>query len=158
MTLRRFIGSIYSSTVSSSPLYQRCREKSSFSIKCIDHVVLTVRDINKTITFYEQCLNMTSETFGELGRKALKFGNQKFNLHESGKEFEPKADRPTPGSVDICLITEDSLSSVVDHLTANGIAIEEGIVKRTGANGPIQSIYLRDPDQNLIEISNYTSN
>ena len=133
------------------------RVQSTFTLTSIDHVVLTVRDINKTIKFYEQCLNMTTETFGgdKEQRKALKFGNQKFNLHECGKEFEPKADQPTPGSMDICLVTKECLEKVIKHLTANGVTIEEGVVNRTGAVGPIKSIYFRDPDNNLIEISNY---
>ena len=97
---------------------------------------------------------MSVETFGA-GRTALKFGRQKFNLHQQGREFEPKADRPTPGSADLCLIATTPLDSVVAHLQAKGVAIEEGPVRRTGATGPIVSVYFRDPDQNLIEVSNY---
>ena len=125
-------------------------------IKNIDHVVLTVRSIQKTVAFYRSVLGMEEETFGN-GRKALKFGSQKFNLHEVGKEFEPKASKPTPGSIDICLIADTPIDKVVGHLKQVGVVIEEGIVPRTGACGPISSVYFRDPDQNLIEISNYVN-
>ena len=98
---------------------------------------------------------MQAVTFGP-GRTALAFGTSKINLHEAGKEFEPKALRPTPGSADICLIVDDDIGDVITELAAAGIAIEEGPVERTGATGPIVSCYLRDPDENLIELSNYT--
>lgn len=120
----------------------------------LDHVVLTVADIEATCAFYERALGMTTVTFGE-GRKALAFGRQKINLHQAGREFEPKALRPTPGSADVCLIAAEPLDAVVAHLAACGVAIEEGPVDRTGAAGPIRSVYLRDPDRNLIEIANY---
>ena len=120
----------------------------------LDHLVLTVADIGRTCDFYRDVLGMSVETFGA-GRTALKFGAQKFNLHQAGHEFEPKAARPTPGSADICLIATTPLDSVVAHLDAKGVAIEEGPVSRTGATGPITSVYFRDPDQNLIEVSNY---
>ena len=120
----------------------------------LDHLVLTVADIGRTCDFYAQVLGMSVETFGA-GRTALKFGRQKFNLHQQGREFEPKADRPTPGSADLCLIATTPLDSVVAHLQAKGVAIEEGPIARTGATGPIVSVYFRDPDQNLIEVSNY---
>lgn len=120
----------------------------------IDHFVLTVRDIAATCAFYTTALGMTVETFGE-GRTALRFGRQKINLHEAGREFEPKADRPTPGGGDFCLITTTPLAEVVRHLESAGIAIEEMPSRRTGATGPITSIYLRDPDRNLVEVSNY---
>ena len=120
----------------------------------LDHLVLTVADIGRTCDFYRDVLGMSVETFGA-GRTALKFGAQKFNLHQAGREFEPKAARPTPGSADICLIATTPLDSVVAHLDAKGVAIEEGPVSRTGATGPITSVYFRDPDQNLIEVSNY---
>jgi len=96
---------------------------------------------------------MGVETFGE-GRKALTFGNQKINLHRAGHEFEPKADRPTPGSADLCFISDTPIDDVIVHLQAEGVAIEEGPVRRTGATGPILSVYFRDPDHNLTEVSN----
>ena len=120
----------------------------------LDHLVLTVRNINETCRFYEQVLGMTVVTFGA-GRKALQFGQQKFNLHQHGQEFEPKADRPTPGAIDLCLISDMPINAVIAHLQQNGVSIEEGPVQRTGALGPIQSVYFRDPDDNLIEVSNY---
>ena len=119
--------------------------------------MLTVENIEATVQFYTQALGMDEVTFGQ-GRKALGFGNQKFNLHQKGKEFEPKAENPTPGSIDICLITNTPISSVITHLRSLDIKIEEGPVQRTGAQGPITSIYLRDPDRNLIEVSNYNDN
>lgn len=119
----------------------------------LDHFVLTVADIDATCAFYERALGMRVVTFGE-GRKALAFGRQKINLHQSGREFEPKALRPTPGSTDFCLIATAPLDEVMAHLQACGIEIEEGPVERTGATGPIRSIYLRDPDRNLIEVAN----
>lgn len=123
-------------------------------ISRIDHIVLTVKDIELTCRFYSELLGMEVVTFGN-DRKALAFGRQKINLHQVGKEFEPKALHPTPGSVDICLITETPLPDVMEHITNHGGIVEEGPVARTGATGPIESIYLRDPDYNLIEISNY---
>lgn len=120
----------------------------------LDHLVLTVADIGKTCAFYRDILGMTVETFGE-GRTALKFGRQKFNLHQAGAEFLPKAHRPTPGSADLCLIAATPLDRVVAHLQVKGVAIEEGPVARTGATGLILSVYFRDPDENLIEVSNY---
>ena len=120
----------------------------------LDHVVLTVRDIDSTCEFYSRVLGMSVVTFGG-GRKALQFGSQKFNLHESGKEFEPKAAHPTPGSIDLCLISAEPLSKVIDHLARCGVAIIEGPVAKTGARGPIRSLYFRDPDMNLIEVSTY---
>lgn len=120
----------------------------------LDHLVLTVRDIAATCDFYARVLGMEVVTFGE-GRKALAFGQQKFNLHEAGREFEPKAQRPTPGSADLCLIADGPLEDVIAHLRACGVAVLEGPVRRTGAVGPILSVYFRDPDQNLIEVSTY---
>ncbi|CAK6449952.1 unnamed protein product [Pipistrellus nathusii] len=122
----------------------------------LDHIVMTVKSIKDTATFYSKILGMEIITFKE-DRKALCFGDQKFNLHEVGKEFEPKAAHPVPGSLDICLITEVPLSEMVQHLKACDVPIEEGPVPRTGAKGPILSIYFRDPDGNLIEVSNYIS-
>jgi catechol 2,3-dioxygenase-like lactoylglutathione lyase family enzyme len=129
----------------------------AFSIDRIDHVVLTVRDIEATCAFYSRALGMTVERFGESDAKrvALVFGRQKFNLHQAGREFEPKAKIPTPGSADLCLITLTPLGDVIKHVESCGIAIEEGPVMRTGATGQIRSVYIRDPDQNLIEIANY---
>ncbi len=120
----------------------------------IDHLVLTVRDLRATCDFYSRVLGMRVVTFGG-DRKALQFGRQKINLHEHGKEFEPKALAPTPGSGDLCFITQTPLPQVVGHLRSCGVQIIEGPVRRTGAVGPIESIYVRDPDGNLIEVSNY---
>lgn len=121
----------------------------------IDHFVLTVASIDATCAFYTKVLGMTVTEFAG-GRKALSFGSQKINLHERGKEFEPKAQTPTPGSGDFCLITTTPIQDVLAQLNAMNIEIEDGIVARTGATGPIQSVYLRDPDGNLIEISEYS--
>jgi catechol 2,3-dioxygenase-like lactoylglutathione lyase family enzyme len=123
-------------------------------IERLDHLVLTVRDVAATCDFYSTVLGMEVVTFGA-GRKALAFGQQKFNLHEAGREFEPKADRPTPGSADLCLIADGALADVIGHLRDCGVPILEGPVQRTGALGPITSVYFRDPDQNLIEVSTY---
>lgn len=120
----------------------------------IDHVVLTVQNIEATCVFYARVLGMRPLTFAG-NRKALAFGRQKFNLHEAGREFEPKAARPTPGSIDLCLITSTPLDAVVAHLQRCGVDIIEGPVAKTGATGPIRSVYFRDPDHNLIEVSNY---
>ena len=122
-------------------------------ISHIDHLVLTVTSIEETCAFYSRTLGMEIVAFGE-GRRALSFGAQKFNLHESGKEFEPKAGKPTPGSIDICLVTDTPINEVVHHLSKAGVPIVEGPKRRTGATGPIISVYCHDPDQNLIEISN----
>lgn len=126
----------------------------AIEIDGIDHIVLTVANIEMTVAYYERVLGMKAETFGE-GRRALTFGRQKFNLHQVGKEFEPKAKAPTPGSVDLCLIAKTPLAKVVTRLKELNITIEQGPIKRTGATGGILSVYIRDPDQNLIEISNY---
>jgi len=120
----------------------------------LDHLVLTVADIDVTVDFYVRVLGMTEHTFGG-GRKALVFGPSKINLHAVGNEFEPKAAHPTSGSADLCFVAADPLSDVSAHLTACGVAIEEGPIDRTGAHGPIRSVYVRDPDHNLIELSNY---
>jgi catechol 2,3-dioxygenase-like lactoylglutathione lyase family enzyme len=122
-------------------------------VASLDHLVLTVRDLRSTIDFYTGALGMTEVTFG-VGRKALAFGRQKINLHEAGREFEPKAERPTPGSADLCFLTETSIEQFAVHFASLGIKVIEGPVDRTGATGPIRSIYVRDPDQNLIEIAN----
>ncbi len=123
-------------------------------IDSVDHLVLTVKDIEATCAFYGKALGMEVVTFAE-GRKALAFGSQKINLHQQGNEFEPKADRPTPGSGDICLITSVALAEVIAHLNACKVEIIDGPVKRTGAVGTLMSVYFRDPDLNLIEVSNY---
>ena len=120
----------------------------------IDHLVLTVRNIETTCSFYANVLGMEVVTF-ENGRKALSFGSQKINLHEAGKEFEPKASRPTPGSADLCFTTTTPIDEVVKRLELSKIRILEGPVKRTGALGQMISVYFRDPDLNLIEVSNY---
>jgi len=127
---------------------------STVRIDRIDHLVLTVRDVEATCAFYARVLGMQIVTFGA-GRKALAFGKQKINLHQAGREFEPKAASPTPGSADICLIAATPLADIVAHLEHCNIALVEGPVARTGATGPIESIYFRDPDQNLIEVSRY---
>ncbi|USA52992.1 VOC family protein [Acinetobacter sp. C32I] len=123
-------------------------------IRHLDHLVLTVADIEITCQFYQSALNFAVITFAE-NRKALQFGHQKINLHQVGKEFEPKALLPTAGSADLCFIAETPLHEVIAHLQAQNIEIIEGPIERTGAMGKILSVYLRDPDQNLIEISNY---
>jgi catechol 2,3-dioxygenase-like lactoylglutathione lyase family enzyme len=120
----------------------------------LDHLVLTVRDLDATCQFYSTVLGMTVVTFGDR-RTALQFGQQKLNLHQAGQEFAPKALHPTCGSADLCFITDTPLEQVMEHLQACGVAIEAGIVNRTGAMGPLRSLYLRDPDGNLIELSNY---
>lgn len=123
-------------------------------IERLDHLVLTVADVAATCAFYERVLGMEAVTFGP-GRKALVFGEQKINLHPAGREFEPKAMRPTPGSADLCLIAATPLETVAAHLAACDVGIEEGPVARTGAVGPITSLYFRDPDGNLIEVATY---
>lgn len=123
-------------------------------ISHIDHFVLTVASIEATSDFYSRVLGMKVVSFAG-GRKALAFGSQKINLHEAGREFDPKARRPTSGAGDFCLITETPLDTVIAHLAAQAVAIEEGPVDRTGAVGPIRSVYFRDPDGNLVEVSNY---
>ncbi|MDN4524842.1 VOC family protein [Fictibacillus fluitans] len=124
------------------------------NIQRLDHLVLTVKDIEKTCDFYSEVLGMKVETFRQ-GRKALKFGDQKINLHQAGHEFEPKAAIPIPGSADLCFITDVPLNQVVKHLENHKVPLLEGPVERTGAQGLILSVYIRDPDENLIEISNY---
>ncbi|MHB1281750.1 MAG: VOC family protein [Acidithiobacillus sp.] len=122
-------------------------------IDSLDHLVLTVKDVEATSAFYAKVLGMGIITFGS-GRKALSFGSQKINLHQHGNEFEPKAQQPTPGSADLCLITSVPLPEVVSHIASCKVVVIEGPVQRTGATGPILSIYFRDPDMNLIEVSN----
>ena len=120
----------------------------------IDHVVLTVRDPERTCDFYHQVLGFEVVSFAG-GRKGLSFGRQKLNLHQYGKEFEPKAEHPTPGSVDLCFITRTPLDQVRRELAEKGIPVEVGPVEKVGAIGTLLSVYVRDPDQNLIEIANY---
>ncbi len=122
----------------------------------LDHFVLTVRSVKDTCDFYSRALGFEVATF-EDGRKALHFGRQKINLHEAGKEFEPRAVRPTPGSGDFCLIVDRPIDEIAAHLKSMNVAIEDGPVARTGATGPLNSIYFRDPDGNLIEVSNQVS-
>lgn len=120
----------------------------------LDHVVLTVADIDRSIAFYQNVLGMEVETFGDSPRTALKFGQQKINLHPAAAPFPPHAQTPLPGSADLCFITEQPLQEVVLWLIGCGIEIVEGPVERTGATGRLNSLYLRDPDGNLIEIAN----
>lgn len=125
----------------------------TISIDSLDHLVLTVRDLNTSISFYTQILGMQEEVFGE-NRVALNFGHQKINLHRHQHEFEPKAETPLPGSEDLCFLVSTPLEQVIKHLTENGVELLEGPMRRTGATGPILSVYIRDPDGNLIELSN----
>lgn len=125
-------------------------------IDSLDHLVLTVADLDATLTFYTGVLGMSAESFHPADgtvRTALKFGTQKINLHVKGAEFAPKAAHPTPGSADLCFLTQTPLKDWQRHLSDHNIAVEQGPVKRTGATGPILSLYVRDPDGNLIEIS-----
>ena len=118
----------------------------------LDHIVLTTAHSEQCIDFYTRVLGMKLERFGE-GRIALKFGKQKINLHERGKEFEPKAMAASPGTLDICFIAAVPLKDVIARLAACNVPIIEGPVAKTGALGPIRSVYVRDPDGNLVEIS-----
>jgi catechol 2,3-dioxygenase-like lactoylglutathione lyase family enzyme len=121
-------------------------------IQRLDHLVLTVRDVDATVAFYTDLLGMEAITFGN-GRRALRFGRQKINLHEAGREVEPKAERPVPGSADLCFITAVPIETVLERIRAADVPVVEGPVERTGANGPIRSVYLRDPDGNLLEVA-----
>ena len=120
----------------------------------LDHIVLTVRDVEATCRFYERALGMRRQSFGE-GRVALHFGRQKINLHPHPSPIDPKAATPTPGSADLCFIAETPIAEVIARLEACGVTIESGPAARTGAQGPMTSVYFRDPDGNLIEVSNY---
>ncbi len=122
-------------------------------VSSLDHIVLTVKSIDRTIQFYESVLGMLVEHFAE-GRVALKFGNQKINLHELGNEFEPKAHLPTSGSADLCFLTDFEIGKAIEFVRSKGVEILEGPVERTGARGKLISIYFRDLDNNLIELSN----
>ena len=118
----------------------------------LDHIVLTTAHTEQCIDFYTRVLGMKFERFGE-GRMALKFGGQKINLHEKGREFEPKAALAAPGTLDICFLAAVPLKDVIARLAACNVPIIEGPVMKTGAQGPIRSVYVRDPDGNLVEIS-----
>jgi catechol 2,3-dioxygenase-like lactoylglutathione lyase family enzyme len=128
--------------------------KADMSILGIDHLVLTVADIEATCAFYDRLLGVRTVRFAE-GRTALQLGGQKINLHEVGKEFEPKAARALAGSGDLCLVSDDPVDELAARLAAGGIPIEAGPTRRAGARGPIRSIHFRDPDGNLIEVANY---
>ena len=128
--------------------------KAPMEIDRIDHIVLTVFDLQRTCDFYSKVLGMKVVTFGE-GRTALAFGRQKLNLHLYGKEFEPKALKPVPGSIDLCFITHTPLAEVEAQVRSQGVKVVQGPVPKTGATGAMSSIYVRDPDGNLVEISNY---
>jgi len=121
-------------------------------IKQLDHLVLTVADIDSTIEFYTRVLAMETLSFGD-NRKALKFGDQKINLHQSDKEFEPKAQTPCKGSADLCFLLDIKLDEFCRHLEQQRVVVEQGPVERSGATGPILSVYIRDPDGNLLELS-----
>ena len=120
----------------------------------LDHLVLTVADVEATVDFYTRVLGLRAETFGE-GRRALVFGSQKVNLHQAGREFEPKAAQATPGSADFCLVTDTPLDQVQRELAGHGVLVEVGPVPKVGALGPMTSVYVRDPDANLVEIAVY---
>ena len=123
-------------------------------VERLDHLVLTVKNAGTSCAFYSKVLGMQEFTF-QGGRKAVAFGNQKINFHELGQEFDPRAKQPSPGSADLCFITRAAMAQIINHLEACGVNIIEGPVERTGAMGPMTSIYIRDPDQNLIEIASY---
>lgn len=125
-------------------------------IERIDHIVLTVRDVERSCAFYSEVLGMEIITFGN-GRKAVRFGEQKINLHPFPPDAKLVAAHPTPGSADLCLITYQTLSSVKQHLEKHGVDIIDGPIERAGAQGSINSFYFRDPDGNLIEVSVYRS-
>jgi catechol 2,3-dioxygenase-like lactoylglutathione lyase family enzyme len=130
------------------------KQETAMNIESIDHIVMTVESIEATCAFYEHLLGMKVSTFGS-GRKSLSFGAQKINLHQQGNELEPKAKWPTPGSADLCFVTKTPIAQVIEHLRENDVEIVEGPVQRIGAVGTITSAYFRDPDGNLIEVSNY---
>ncbi|XP_070769793.1 glyoxalase domain-containing protein 5 [Enoplosus armatus] len=158
----RIVGSLLShfqtncfKTVSIQTLgFVRFKRTCPVIVSHLDHLVLTVKSVPDTVDFYTSILGMEVITF-KGNRKALGFGQQKFNLHQLDQEFEPKAKYPTSGSADLCLITKTPLATVAAHLKVCGVEIEEGPVERSGAVGTITSLYFRDPDHNLIEVSNY---
>lgn len=126
-------------------------------MRALDHLVLTVADIDRTVTFYRDVLGMVAEQFLPADgstRWALKFGAQKINLHPATAPFDPKARVPQPGSADLCFLSDTPLADWQAHFKACGVSVEQGPVARTGATGPIVSLYVRDPDGNLLEVSN----
>ena len=129
-------------------------QTAAMQVKRLDHLVLTVADIARTVTFYQTVLGMKKIEFGE-GRIALAFGEQKINLHQRGNEFDPRAGQVQPGSADLCFIIDTPVENTLVQLERLGVAVIDGPVARTGATGPIRSVYFRDPDDNLIEIANY---
>jgi len=138
----------------SDTIFPPFRGTRMITIDRIDHVVLTVFDLDRTLDFYSRVLGMEPVTFAG-GRRGLAFGRQKLNLHQAGREFEPKALKPAPGAIDLCFISETPLAQVIESLEEHGVAVIAGPVDKTGAMGPIKSVYFRDPDGNLIEVSNY---
>ena len=140
-----------------NPIKLDYHKKLPMYITKLDHLVLTVKDIHATILFYTNVLGMQQVSFGE-NRQALQFGSQKINLHQHGDEVEPHASQPTPGSADLCFITDIPQEQVIEYIQSCGVAILAGPLPRSGATGRLLSIYLRDPDGNLIEISNNTKN
>ncbi len=124
-------------------------------IERLDHLVLTVRDLDASCAFYRDVLGMEVVDSGPAQPRAVRFGAQKINLHQAGREFEPKSERPTPGSGDLCLVTATDVAAVADQLRARGVEVLLGPVGRSGALGPITSVYFRDPDGNLVEVCNY---
>lgn len=139
-----------------APLPDLLAGRTPMRIDRLDHLVLTVADIERTCRFYHRVLGMVPIRFGEGGhRRALSFGRQQLNLHQVGREFEPKAARPTAGSADLCLVSGVPLTVVIDALDREGVPVELGPVPRTGALGAMTSVYFRDPDQNLIEVAAY---
>jgi catechol 2,3-dioxygenase-like lactoylglutathione lyase family enzyme len=123
-------------------------------VTTLDHLVLTVQDLDSTVDFYTRVLGMTVSAFAE-GRLALKFGSQKINLHELGGEVQPKARRAQAGSADLCFLSDDPLDTWLDHFEQEGVEVIGGPVRQVGALGPMDSIYCRDPDGNLVEIASY---
>lgn len=122
----------------------------------IDHLVLTVENVEATCAFYGDVLGATVSSFGPENRTAVQFGEQKINLHEAGTEFDPHARAPTPGSGDLCLVSELAVEEILKDLDKHGAETVEGPVKKHGARGPMQSVYVRDPDGNLVELASYT--
>jgi catechol 2,3-dioxygenase-like lactoylglutathione lyase family enzyme len=130
-------------------------ERMRFSVDRLDHLVLTCKDVDLTATWYQRVLGMETEEFGKDRRIALKFGGQKINLHQAGAEVKPNASAAAPGTADLCFVTAIGPEHVVAHLHDCGVVVELGPVDQTGALGEMTSVYCRDPDQNLIEISSY---